>query len=129
MFKLWCERGISYLRIYGLFDDFMYQEESCPNIRILKIGERMEQPQKNRHLVDIYVSFVSPLSIAGVFLYQSFFATFIAWFSNECKIQFLMIFQLIMYPIQFVNKTGCTDNQRTRESGKLKLVVNLNKSP
>ena len=43
---------LSYLRIYGLFDDFMYQEESCPNIRILKIGERMEQPRKNRHLVD-----------------------------------------------------------------------------
>ena len=35
-----------YLKIHGIFDDFMYQEGSYPNIRILKIGEG-QQMQKS----------------------------------------------------------------------------------
>ena len=47
---------MSYLRVHGRFEVFMYQEESYPNIRILEIGER--QQCKIQLPVDVDISSV-----------------------------------------------------------------------
>lgn len=56
---------IEVIKMKLFFDDYMHQEESFPNSNtgLSKTGERQELPWKNRFLVDVYVSHVSPMVI------------------------------------------------------------------